>query len=481
MKRQGAEKMAYVVVTAAPRGAELGVVGRGGFVCARGTRAVSVASCSARVASGNAHAVVMKGGKASKKEKKGAGTQSSSANGSPPATGFGKTNSAVKQQNSGSGVNGAAAAAAADKDIVTRVGGDASEESKPAGEEQQEHELHVDRAPSEQIEHPLYTALQRAEMKQKENPFRLREMSAERYEELQFSPGVKVSDIVAKMEALFVEEGEDALIEWLTANRWVIRYRTSVALTVATRNAEGSDSERSERLQKIHALCVEVRVAYDRPFARAVKDCEKVVKEAVEHPGDIAKKIEKYLTGKSRIELNAMWTVLYSALAAWNDIAARLGQDVVRRDMVDALREAAGVFDSSTPFNDALAPECVLLQEILNATSKESRQSLLTSVTDDTMRNMFLLLAQLERFPFRSYGGMTNSIVQIVEALMKRKYGVVESLAEISQFDQSQSVIVPDSEKSMMALFSRDMSADDAIRLGAKIRAAQAKNKSMTQ
>eukprot|EP00186_Timspurckia_oligopyrenoides_P001142 CAMPEP_0182444768 /NCGR_PEP_ID=MMETSP1172-20130603/3118_1 /TAXON_ID=708627 /ORGANISM="Timspurckia oligopyrenoides, Strain CCMP3278" /LENGTH=387 /DNA_ID=CAMNT_0024640403 /DNA_START=173 /DNA_END=1336 /DNA_ORIENTATION=+ len=338
-----------------------------------------------------------------------------------------------------------------DGNLVTRVDNDNTES------EYDQNQLYIE----EERIHPLDRALNEAEAKRER--IQLPSMTLERLRELEFPLGLGVKDVVERfLDAQRVSD--ELLVESVISNRHYLRYRffTYVTSKIMLLEYQGKQNE-AEELIKMRLTAVKTHLEYDIPFKQAVLRAENGLKNAVisENPKD---SILSYVNRKPVLELNALWTVTYSALVAWNEKARFEGASAVPRDTVDRIRLCAAVLDDTEEFQAVLAPELKLLQKVIGSKDAD-RSSFVKGVEDSALQGLGVLIGQLEMYPPKAYGPMVRACLQVLDVILKNDYGNTERLVmeEIPEeaLETTNEFVLPQFDSSMplreqMAKFGMD-------------------------
>mmetsp|Transcript_12449 Transcript_12449/g.21265 ORF Transcript_12449/g.21265 Transcript_12449/m.21265 type:complete len:461 (-) Transcript_12449:60-1442(-) len=384
---------------------------------------------------------------------KGFGKESAST-ASAPASASSSTSSAVKgdkptkkSKKNGSGSD----SEYSDEELVTR----ASKE-REFDEEVDKNTLFIE---PERMEHPLDKALREAEGKRRRFPLEM--MSLEEMKSLQFPINSGIKEVASRLYEAYAK-GEDYFKKVVVSNRSFVRHKLMVYLASLKMKYEREQNEvEAKKCGELMFLLVGVHMEYDVAFKTCVLRAEEALKEAIT-ANDVKGKIKQWTRGKDALHINALWTVIYAALSAWNAKKIREGPQVVKNDLVTSIKSAADCMDEIPDVAKIIAPELRVIQNVLRAKS-EDKDQYIKNVPEDQIRSLGILIGQSELYPVKSYGPFVTTCVKIYNAIMKLNYNMEEGIV----FEP-----IPESELKKdpgidfkLTKFSRNMSPDEGMKI----------------
>lgn len=231
-----------------------------------------------------------------------------------------------------------------------------------------------------------------------------------------------------------IEAFEDArsnnkLDSMVAANRDLVTekllYRlTSAILQVETRSTdlETKDEEAAnmkEFRRQLIALCwtkdYDKKVAIQMAEARLLPVLQ----------SDRIKRDVETNCGRSTMEVDAFWIVIYAAVAAWEE-RGKANAQLVNVDVQNALKAAAEVCQASKYFESYLSPSLKLLQTILTSSDPSKQAEIVANIDDDVVSELGEFVEQIRLLPVAAYGQLVDRMDTIFDYIVQKKYGITE-------------------------------------------------------
>ncbi|KAK4534584.1 hypothetical protein CDCA_CDCA02G0609 [Cyanidium caldarium] len=246
-------------------------------------------------------------------------------------------------------------------------------------------------------------------------------------------------------------------IHFVVVNRHYFDFRFLYGLT-ALKISVGTRGERDEELQleMLRArLMLALRIA-DQPMARALRQCEALLRAVLEQPDvrsetQLVELVERVLSPLDTMHAAAFWLVVHAALAAWQRRRQRHPKSV-NETVVYGLMAVRNALLRSSRLRTQLPREYLLLGEVFatgaavedggNETAAEMAaatddedarviQRVTRDSTDDVIINIGALSAFLTARQAHAYGPLAQMVTDVYDTMRSARYDIPSPLDDL--------------------------------------------------
>lgn len=179
--------------------------------------------------------------------------------------------------------------------------------------------------------------------------------------------------------------------------------------------------QQANGMRQLRKTLVAYAWSYDYAFKRAILQAEARLLKVLK--GDNVTRDVELNCGRSTLEVNAFWTVIYAAVVAWEERGME-NEQLVNVDTQKALTDASAVCRSSKAVLSRLSESLKSVQQILVTTTANVQIEVVDKMDDDTVVELIAYMEAVRMLPMQAYGGLVNRLGFIVEYIRQAKYGL---------------------------------------------------------
>lgn len=196
-------------------------------------------------------------------------------------------------------------------------------------------------------------------------------------------------------------------------------YRFTSAI-LQTENDENRKEE-SENMRTLRKKLISYAWSFDFSFKRAILSAEKRILSVLQGL-DIDKEVGKQC-GRSTLEVNAFWSVLYAAVAAWEE-RGKEDPELVNIETQQVLTKAAEACGSVDVVLNYLSPCLKCVQSVFSEVNPEKQAEIISELSNDDVVELISLMESIKLLPSQAYGGLAERLESIVDYIRQSKYGL---------------------------------------------------------
>lgn len=195
---------------------------------------------------------------------------------------------------------------------------------------------------------------------------------------------------------------------------------TSAILQVEGRTTQTETKhEEARNMRAFRKTLISHAWSFDFPLKRAVLEAEKRTLDVLK--GGNVKRDVANNCGRSQLEVNAFWIVIYAAVAAWEE-RGRENPALVNVDTQRVLTETAEACRKVERVKKFLSPCLVSVQEVLSSADPEKQATVIEKMDDDMVVELGCLTEAVKLLPSQAYGGLATRMSSIGDYIRSQKY-----------------------------------------------------------
>lgn len=269
---------------------------------------------------------------------------------------------------------------------------------------------------------------------------RLPSLPVTELESLRFKWDTGLDELIEKFEDARKDDKFDAVV-W--ANRHLVTeallYRfTSAILRVETEKSGAKWEEESQNMRELRRRLIASTWDFDMPFKRAVLYAEERLMNVLKS-SDIKRSFLQR-AGASTKEVDAMWVVVYAAVAAWEE-QGRENAALQNVDMQNALATVALLMRETDAIGELLNPCLKTAAEVLNLADQNEQSEKLDILVEEDVVKLGELIEQTRLLPINAYNGLTRRLETILDFMLAKRYNIepLSSRVETIRFEPPKS------------------------------------------
>ena len=239
----------------------------------------------------------------------------------------------------------------------------------------------------------------------------------------------------------------------IVANRHLVTehllYRfTSAILQVESRtNNIETKLEEAKNMRQLRKELIATCWSIDYPLKAEVQRAEARLLNVLQG-ANIRKDVERNC-GKSTLQVDSFWIVIFAAVAAWEE-RGRENPQLVNVDMQKSLAAAAEACRDLKVVNKYLSASLKAVQQILASADPAVQTNVVAEMTDDIMNDLCAFAEKIRLLPTPAYGALVSRMRAIIDYALKEKYDIDPQFLEPFRFE------LPDVErKSKLVQFAK--------------------------
>lgn len=252
----------------------------------------------------------------------------------------------------------------------------------------------------------------------------LPELTPERKAELQFDRSEKLDTLIEWFADAHKSDDFGAII---VANRDMITERllyrfTSAILQVECRTADVEmKMEEAANMRELRKDLIAYCWSLDYPLKVELQAAETRLLNVLK--GSTVKQDVAQNCGRTTLEVDAFWIVIFAAVAAWEE-RGRENPELANVDMQKALAAAADACNTVDEVTTRLSPALKAVQKILTSTDPQIQADVVNNLDDETVAQMGTFTEQIRLFPTAAYGALCSRMGSIVDYIQTVRYGI---------------------------------------------------------
>lgn len=222
-------------------------------------------------------------------------------------------------------------------------------------------------------------------------------------------------------------KSRDDFVSLIVANRDFLTesvlYRFTSAILQVENRAEDIETreEESRNMRQLRKELIAICWSIDFPLKVEIQRAEVRLLEVLK--GGNIKRDVKRLCGRSTLEVNSFWIVIFAAVAAWEE-RGRENPELVNIDVQKSLTDAADACKSLEVVDGYLSPSLKAVQEILTSTDPDTQKRVVSEFSEEDIAELGSFTEKIRLLPTPAYGALVRRCRSIKDYVAAEKYNV---------------------------------------------------------
>ncbi len=157
------------------------------------------------------------------------------------------------------------------------------------------------------------------------------------------------------------------------------------------------------------------------PFKKAILQAEERLMNVLQS-SDVRRNTDR-MAGKSQMDVDAFWVVIYAAISAWEE-KGRENEALVNIDVQEALSTAATTCRTNARISDFLSPALKVVEGVLNLSDPSAQEEVLDSMSEEDIVTLCTFAEQIRLLPTNAYDGLRRRIQTILDFILSKRHGI---------------------------------------------------------